>query len=445
MSTAREDDGPEAMGAWAHRLMLELFPICRSLAGPGNRSTLDILGRHLDLSRIEIPSGTPAFDWTVPDEWHPESGRLVGPDGHVWADFASNNLHVVNCSEPVDAEFELEDLQPHLYSLPDQPGAIPYVTSYFKRSWGFCLAHAERMRMPPGRYRATINARRVPGSLSIGEAVLPGEVANEVLVSTYICHPSMANDNLSGVVAAAALHRRLAARPRRFTYRFVFLPETIGSIAWLARDPEAIRCRTAAGLVLSCVGDGGGFTYKRSRRGDALVDRVVAATLGPDAQLIDFTPVTGSDERQYCSPGFDLPVGLLSRTYPGRFPQYHTSEDTPDFVTPATLARTMEGLLAIVDGLEACAFRYVRVDPHCEPMLSKRGLYSAISMRKSAGFDRNVDPRTALMWVLNFCDGRHDMADIAWRSGLPIARLAEAAELARAAGVLRTQPAVASR
>lgn len=445
MSMARDDEGAEATGAWAHGLLLELFPICRSLAGPGNRRTLDMLARHVAMERIEIASGTPVFDWTVPDEWHPVGGRLVGQDGRVWADFARNNLHVVNCSSPVNVELALEDLQPHLYSLPDQPGAIPYVTTYFKRTWGFCLAHAERMRMPPGRYRAMIDARLVPGSLSIGEAVLPGEVEDEVLVSTYICHPSMANDNLSGVVAAAALYRWLAARPRLFTYRFVFLPETIGSIAWLARDPEGIRRRTAAGFVLSCVGDGGAFTYKRSRRGDTLIDRVVTHELGKDARIMDFTPVTGSDERQYCSPGFDLPVGLLSRTYPGRFPQYHTSDDTPDFVTPATLARTFEGLFAIVKALDACALRYVRVDPHCEPMLSKRGLYNSTSIRKSVGFDRDADPRTALMWVLNLCDGKHDMIDVARRSGLPIARLAEAAERARSAGVLRAEPAGVER
>lgn len=433
---------PSDEGAWAHALLMELYPICRSLAGPGNRETLDIIGRHLPLTRIEIPSGTPAFDWTVPDEWHPRSGRLTGPDGRVWADFAVHNLHLVNCSMPVDAELSLAELQPHLFSLPEQPTVIPYVTSYFKPGWGFCLPHADRQQMPEGRYRAVIDADRRPGALSIGEAFLPGESSSEVLISTYICHPSMANDNLSGVVSAAALYRWLAARPaRRLSYRFVFLPETIGSIAWLAQNRDSVAARTRAGLVLSCVGDGGPFTYKRSRRGNALMDRVAAVVLRGRGEMMDFTPVTGSDERQYCSPGFDLPVGLLSRTYPGRFPEYHTSGDTPEFVTPETLATTIGVLQEIVAGVEASAVRYVRVDPHCEPMLSKRGLYNAISIRKAQGFDRSADPRSALMWVLNLCDGSSDLADISLRSGMPLRMLAEAAEMAVDAGVLRREAA----
>jgi len=442
MTTTDAENLPTDAGAWAHALLMQLYPICRSLAGPGNRETLDLIGRHLPLTRIEIPSGTPAFDWTVPDEWHPRSGRLTGPDGRVWADFAVHNLHLVNCSMGVDADLSLAELQPHLFSLPEQPTVIPYVTSYFKPAWGFCLPHADRQKMPEGRYRAVIDADRRPGALSIGEAFLPGESSGEVLISTYICHPSMANDNLSGVVSAAALYRWLAARPvRRLSYRFVFLPETIGSIAWLARNQDSVAARTRAGLVLSCVGDGGPFTYKRSRRGNALIDRVAAAVLRGRGEMMDFTPVTGSDERQYCSPGFDLPVGLLSRTYPGRFPEYHTSGDTPEFVTPDTLATTIAALKEITDGLEASAVRYVRVDPHCEPMLSKRGLYNAISIRKAQGFDRSADPRSALMWVLNLCDGSCDLADISLRSGMPLRMLAEAADMAVEAGVLRREAA----
>ncbi len=428
---------PVALGDWMHDLLRRLFPICRSLTGPGNRKTLDILSETMPLERHEVPSGTTVFDWTVPDEWTPRSAEITGPDGRVHARFADHNLHLVGASEPVDIELDLEELLPHIYSLPDQPDLIPYVTSYYKRRWGFCMTHREKQAMPSGRYRVHIDADLEPGALSYGETVLPGESEEEFLISTYICHPSMANDNLSGVVVAAALYREMAARTnRRLSYRFLFVPETIGAIAWLAANKESVKSRTVAGLVLSCIGDDAPFVYKASRQGSAAVDRIADHRIDGAGKRVDFSPLSGSDERQYCSPGFDLPVGYLTRSHPGMFPAYHTSGDTADFVTAAALAGSLSCAQDICLGVEANLIRDRRIDPYCEPMLSKRGLYDTTSIRKSSSFDRDTDPRSALMWILNMCDGGHDLIDIAGRSGLPLMALTEAAERATEAGIL---------
>lgn len=434
--------GFDELGLWMHGLLRRLFPICRSLTGPGNRETLDILRDSVELAVTEIPSGEKAFDWTVPDEWRPRAAEIVGPDGRARARFADNNLHLVGYSEPVDSELDLADLLPRIHTLPDEPDLIPYVTSYYKRSWGFAMTEREKQALPPGRYRVRIDAELIVGSLSLGEAILPGESSREVLVSTYICHPSMANDNLSGVVAAAALYGLVAALPRRFyTYRFLWAPETVGVIAWLARHKEAVSARTHAGLVLSCVGDEGPLHWKSSRRGDAEVDRVARAALarlGSDNVVAPFSPAKGSDERQYCSPGFNLPVGLLTRSVPGRFRFYHTSGDTADFVTPAGLAGSLAAAFAILEGLEANARRWRRTDPFCEPMLSKRGLYHTTSIRKRPGYDVSADPLVALRWVLNYADGEHSLLDVAELSGLALPALGEAAHRAASAGVLET-------
>lgn len=433
---------PEALGPWMHDLLVRLFPICRSLAGPGNRETLDILEETVAFTRTEVPSGTEAFDWTVPEEWWPKSAEITGPDGQSRARFADNNLHLVIGSEAVDAEFDLDDLLPRIHSLPDQPDLIPYVTSYYKRTWGFCMTDREKQALPPGRYRVKIEAEHRPGALTFAEAVLPGASDREILVSTYFCHPSMANDNLSGVVVSAALWRMMAARAdRRFTYRFLLVPETIGAIAWLAANRDAVRDRTEAAIVFSCVGDEGGPIWKSSRQGNAAVDRIAAHRIGEGGTVMPFTPVAGSDERQFCSPGFDLPAGLLTRSHPGKFAAYHTSGDTPDFVTAEGLAGSLAVAHDICVGVEANATRWRRTDPYCEPMLSKRGLYHTTSIRKSAGFDRATDPRTALMWVLNMCDGEHSLIDIAERSGLPLLALADAVDRAADAGILESVPA----
>lgn len=442
--TAEIEEAVAAAGDDMHGLMRRLYPICRSLAGPGNRQTLDILSETMPLERIEVPSGTAVFDWAVPDEWVPRAAEIVGPDGVARARFADHNLHLVSHSEPVDLELERDDLLAHVFTLPDQPDVVPYVTRYYRRDWGFCMTERQKASLPPGRYRVRIDAELRPGALSIGETVLAGRSPREILIVTYICHPSMANDNLSGVVVAQAAHalvRRFARR--QFSYRFLFVPETIGSIAWLALNRETVRERTHAALVLSCLGSDAPFTYKASRRGDAEIDRAARLVLADRGDVIPFSPVTGSDERQFCSPGFDLPAGLLSRAYPGTFAEYHTSADTPDRIAPATLAGGLRAVFDICDALERNATSYRRADPYGEPMLSKRDLYDATSVRKGRDFDRRRDPRTALMWVANLADGTHSLFDMAERSGLSVAALSDAAERAADAEILVRQDRIA--
>jgi aminopeptidase-like protein len=427
------------MGLWMHQLMLRLYPICRSLAGPGNRETLNILKEEMPLQCIEAPSGSKVFDWVVPNEWVPREAWLVDLNGKKHADFSQHNLNLVSHSEPVKKEMDLDELLPYIYSLPDQPDAVPYVTSYYKKGWGFCMSDREKKLLPKGRYSVHIDTDLKYGSMSLGEVFLPGSHSSkkEILISTYICHPSMANDNLSGVVVAAGLYKLLAKnKQRKLGYRFLFVPETIGSIAWLSMQKDDISERIAAGVVLSCIGNDAPFTWKRSRRGCTYMDRIAQHCIGDNGRCIDFTPVTGSDERQFCSPGFDLNMGLLSRSYPGTFPFYHTSKDTPDKTPSHALADSLDLLYKICMSLEANSIKYKRVDPRGEPMLSKRGLYHSVSVRKEGQFDRSLDPRTALMWVLNFCDGEHELIDIAEQSGLNLLTLSEAAEKAADSGVL---------
>lgn len=434
----------DELGDWMHSLLERLFPICRSLTGPGNRETLQILSETVPLTVDEVPSGSKVFDWTVPDEWRPRSAEIIGPDGKIYASFAANNLHLIGYSEPVDAELDLEDLLPRIRSLPDEPDLIPYVTSYYNRDWGFAMTDRERRSLPPGRYRVKIDADLSPGSLSIGEALLPGASDREVLISTYICHPSMANDNLSGVVVAAALYRLIASlKKRHWTYRFVWLPETVGAIAWLWQHKDQVIGRTHAGIVFSCVGDDGPLNWKSSRRGNTEMDRIAATVLSqmsPDNIVAPFSPAKGSDERQYCSPGFNLPIGLLTRSVPGRFREYHTSGDTPSYVTAGGLAGTLAAAFSMVRGLEANAVRWKRVDPFCEPMLSQHGLYHTTSIRKEPGYDVSTDPLVALRWVLNYCDGAHSLLDVAEISGVSISALGDAAVRAGAAGILQPHP-----
>ncbi len=430
----------DALGNWMHDLVKQLFPICRSLTGPGNRETLAILGETVDLELTEVPSGTEAFGWTVPDEWSPRSAEIVGPDGVTRARFADNNLHLLGCSDPIDREMELEELLEHVYTLPDEPDLIPYVVSYFNRNWGFAMTDREKQALPPGRYNIKIDTTLRPGSMTLAEAVLPGTSDREIVVSTYICHPSMANDNLSSIAVATALYKLIAGTPQRhYTYRFLFVPETIGAITWLSRNTEHAKEKIAAGIVLSCVGDDGPLTWKLSRQGDSEIDRIARLALpkmGLDHQVTPFGPAKGSDERQFGSPGFDLPVGLLTRSVPGQFRVYHTSGDDTDFVTPSGLSGSLRAAYAIIEGLEINSQRYKRVDPHCEPMLSKYGLIHAVAVRNSIGYDMTTDPLVALRWVLNFCDGEHSLLDIAERSDIALPALADAAERARDAGVI---------
>ncbi|GAB2813724.1 DUF4910 domain-containing protein [Actinocorallia aurea] len=412
-----------------HDLLRRLYPICRSITGDGVRATLDVIGEHLALDRHEVPTGTPVLDWTVPREWNIREAWVRDPSGRKVVDFADLNLHVVGYSVPVRAVMPLADLREHLHTLPDRPDLVPYRTSYYKETWGFCLAQEALDALPEGRYEVCVDSTLADGHLSYAEHVVPGETDEEVLVSCHTCHPSLANDNLAGIAVAVAFARTLARAPRRprFTYRFVFAPGTIGAITWLARSPEAVG-RIRHGLTLACAGDPGGLHYKRSRRGDTEIDRAFA--LLTDATLLDFSPY-GYDERQYCSPGFDLPVGSLTRTPYAGYPEYHTSGDDPGFVTAEAMAGTLAALTRVLSALEANR-RYVNLSPYGEPQLGRRGLYGSLGGRSDA-----EQAQMAMLWVLNLSDGDHDLLAVAARSGLPFEAVADAAARLETAGLIK--------
>lgn len=410
-------------GERMHRLIRELYPICRSITGEGLRTTLREIGAQIPLDITEVATGTSVLDWEVPDEWNVRDAWVKDSTGRKVIDFQASNLHLVNYSHPVSATMDLEDLRPHLHSLPEQPDLVPYRTSYYQRNWGFCLAHCDLEALAAGQYEVHIDATLGPGSLSFGECIIPGTLADEVLVSVHCCHPALANDNLSGIAVAIELARTLLAGQPRFTWRFLFVPATIGAIAWLATHADTVG-DIRGGLVLSGVGDAGGITYKRSRRDTALVDRAVEHVLrhrGANEEVRPFVPY-GYDERQYCSPGFNLPIGCLMRTPHGEYPEYHTSADDPSFVRPEALADTLGGLLEIADVLEHDR-TLVNVRPQGEPQLGRRGLY------RSMGGDAGLPGReTALLWVLNLSDGSHTLLEIAEQSGLPFPVVRQAAD-----------------
>lgn len=410
-------------GRAIHTLIGELYPICRSITGDGIRQTLARLTKEIPLKLSEVPSGTKVFDWTVPREWNIRDAYVKNSRGDRVIDFRRHNLHVVNYSVPMHATMSLSQLRPHLHSLPDQPDLIPYRTSYYKEAWGFCLPHRQLERMPEDEYDVCIDSTLQDGHLTYGEFLLEGASTQEVLVSCHTCHPSLCNDNLSGVSVAVVLAKLMAGLPLRYSYRFLFIPGTIGSITWLARNEERAR-EVRHGLVLTCIGDRGNFTYKKSRRGDAQIDRAVAHILahdGFDHAIEEFSPY-GYDERQYCSPGFNLAVGCLMRSPHGKFPEYHTSADNLEFVDPLALARSAATILAVFDVLEN-DHTYVNLNPKCEPQLGKRGLYSAIG-----GTDIR-QAELAMLWVLNLSDGSASLLDIARRSGLPFDAISAAATL----------------
>lgn len=416
-----------------HELMAELFPICRSITGDGVRQTLAILRRHIPLEIHEVVSGTPVFDWTVPKEWNIRDAWIKDAQGRRVVDFQQSNLHVVSYSAPVRKKLSLGELRKHLFSLPDRPEWIPYRTSYYNETWGFCLSHRQLEAMPDGEYEVCVDASLKDGSLTYGEYLIPGESSDEVLVSCHVCHPSLCNDNLSGIAVATFLAARLAKGPRpRYSYRFLFIPGTIGSITWLARN-EAHVPRIKHGLVVTCVGDGGRFTYKKSRRGDAEIDRVALHVLkqsGHAYVVEDFFPY-GYDERQYCSPGFNLPVGCLMRSPHGSFPEYHTSADNLDFVRPEDLARSLDAYRQVVEVLEGNG-RYLNLNPKCEPQLGRRGLYNAVGADSHQKLDQ-----MALLWVLNLSDGGHSLLDISEAANQPFREIKRAADALERCGLLR--------
>jgi aminopeptidase-like protein len=423
---------PLSRGDALHALAARLYRIPRSITGPGVRATLAALAEHAPIALRSIPSGTPVFDWEVPKEWRFRSARLVAPDGAVVADAAVHNLHVLNFSAGFHGRLPLAELRAHLFSLPEQPERIPYRTSYYREAWGFCLPHRVVESLPDGDYEVAIDAEHADGALDYGEALLAGASDDEVLLSTHCCHPQLANDNLSGLVVMTALAAELAARPRRrYTYRFLFVPGTIGAIAWLATNAEAAR-KVRHGLVAAGLGDGGRFHYKRTRRGDAPIDFAAPRALAAAGEPVDVEPFVpfGYDERQYNSPGFALPVGSLTRTPWGSYPEYHTDADDLDFVRPEHLERSLAAYRAVVDELERREV-YVNLAPHGEPRLGKRGLYRSIG-----GDDDGRESELALLWVLNLSDGDWDLAAIAERSGVALDALREAAAALVGAGLL---------
>ena len=429
---------PVIAGRDMYRLISELYPICRSITGEGIRDTLRIIAQHIPLSLHEVPSGTTVFDWTVPREWNIKDAYVKNTQGQRVIDFQKSNLHVVSYSTPVRGRISLDQLKPHLFTLPEHPDWIPYRTSYYTDDWGFCLTHNHLQTLRDGEYDVCIDSTLETGSLTYGETFVEGEISDEVLISTHACHPSLCNDNLSGVAVATFLAMSLVGRPRRprYSYRFLFIPGTIGSITWLSRHaPQSARIKH--GLVASCLGDSGRFTYKKSRRGDAEIDRAVINVLRHSGQahhIVDFSPY-GYDERQYCSPGFNLPVGCLSRTPHGEFPEYHTSADDLDFVGPESLGESLSLYSTVVHVLERNKM-YLNTNPHCEPQLGKRGLY------RSIGGAANSDlAQTAMLWVLNLSDGTQSLLDISNRSGIAFEAVEHAAEALLAHGLLKECPA----
>jgi aminopeptidase-like protein len=423
-----------ALGDELSARIAELYPICRSITGDGVRATLRHLQRVIPMTVHEVPSGTEVLDWTVPREWNIRDAYIANAAGTRVVDFRRSNLHVVSYSVPVRARMSLEALRPHLFTLPDRPDSIPYRTSYYAERWGFCLSQRQLESLEPGEYEVCIDASLEPGSLTYGEVYLPGESTDEVLVSAHVCHPSLANDNLSGVVVAAYLARSLESLSRRYSYRVLFIPGTIGAITWLARN-ESIVPGIRHGLVLAGVGDAGRLTYKKSRRGDAGIDRAAAHVLRQlgDHEIVEFSPF-GYDERQFCSPGFDLPVGRLSRTPYDRYPEYHTSADDPAFVVPGQLAASLMAILDILRVLENDRI-YVNQNPKGEPQLGKRGLYRSVGGPPQAAANER-----AMLWALSLCDGRHGVLDVAERSGLPFDVVDAAMTALRDHGLLKEMP-----
>jgi aminopeptidase-like protein len=428
----------EAEGRAMHELATRLYPIPRSITGDGVRQTLAILRETVPLEVREVPSGTQVFDWTVPKEWNVREAWIRDPDGRKVVDFADHSLHLVGYSVPVHERLPLARLRERLHTLPEQPELIPYRTSYYSEDWGFCLPHRVLEGLPEGEYEVRIDATLEDGSLTYGELAIPGQSGREVLVSCHVCHPALANDNLSGIAVTLHLAKRLLAAsreaPLRYGYRFLWLPGTIGAIAWLATNRDA-TARIAHGLVAANLGDSGPLHYKRCRRGHAEIDRAVEHLLrssGEPHKIERFVPY-GYDERQYCSPGFDLPVGSLTRTPWGRYPEYHTSADDLSFIGPGNLADSLGAYLRVMATLESNR-RYRNLNPHCEPQLGRRGLYPSVGGAVSSEEARQR--QLALLWVLNQSDGHRDLIETAERSGLPFDRIREAAAALLAAGLL---------
>jgi len=429
-----DKEAPEQTGADLHNFAATLYPICRSITGDGIRETLAAIAQRIPLCLTELASGTQVFDWTIPREWNVREAYIKDSQGDRVVDFQRSNLHLMSYSVPVKATMSLSELQPHLFTVPDKPDCIPYRTSYYQENWGFCLSHNQALSLADGKYEVSIDTTLEDGNLTYAECYLPGKRSDEILISCHACHPSLANDNLSGIVVATFLAKLLADQDRLYSYRFLFVPGTIGAIAWLAQNRDTAH-RVCNGLVLAGIGDKGKFHYKNSRRGDAEIDRVAAHVLRHSSEsfeILDFSPY-GYDERQYCSPGFNLPVGCLMRSVWGTFPEYHTSADNLDFISAEKLAASLRVCVSIVDVIENNR-TYVNQNAYCEPQLGKRNLY------RSTGGENLEDQLLARLWVLNLSDGKHSLLDIAERSGLRFATIRDAADLLDIESLLSEKP-----
>ena len=420
------------LGSQMYGLIADLYPLCRSITGNGLRETLRRIQQQIPLVIHEVPSGTQVFDWTVPNEWNIGDAYVKNEAGERVIDFQKSNLHVVNYSAPIHRTVSREELREHLFTLPERPEWTPYRTSYYNETWGFCAPHSILGSLKDDEYEVLIESSLRPGHLSYGELYLRGELEDEILISCHSCHPSLCNDNLSGISVAVFLAREIARSNRRYSYRFLFIPGTIGSITWLARN-EGAAGKIKWGLTLANVGDSGGFTYKKSRRGNSDIDRAAEHVLkhsGRTQQTVSFSPY-GYDERQFCSPAFNLAVGCFSRTQHGKFPEYHTSADNLDFVKPEFLAESFALCSSLISILENNG-AYVNLQPKCEPQLGKRGLY-----RTMGGYSNAREMEMAMLWVLNLSDGDHALLDIAESSDLPFNVIHEAAQTLTTHGLLR--------
>lgn len=430
-----KDDDIENIGLNMHKLCEKLFPICRSLTGDGFRESLNILKNELGLVNLqvfEVPTGTKCFDWEVPKEWNIRDAYVIDPNGKKICDFKVSNLHIVGYSTPIDKEISLEELQEHLYSLPEQPTAIPYVTSYYKERWGFCISQEQRDNLVLGQYRVYIDSELKDGSLTYGELIIPGETEQEVFLSSYLCHPSMANNELSGPVVTLTLAKwLLSLKSRKYTYRIIIIPETIGSITYLSLNYKIMKENIVAGFNVSCVGDDRAYSYLPSKEGNSLADIVATHVLKhshPDFISYSFLD-RQSDERQYCSSGIDLPLCSVMRTKYGCYPEYHTSLDDLTLVTPTGLFGAYEVLRRSIECLESNEILVTTV--LCEPQLGKRGLYPTISTKESSSIVKNM------MNFIAYCDGSYTNLEIAEKINVPLWELEEVISNLKAANLLR--------
>ncbi len=418
-----EETDDKIYGLNMYELIKELFPICRSITGNGVRETLEIIKKYISIEILEVPTGTKVFDWKIPKEWNINDAYVIAPNGEKIIDFKKSNLHIVNYSIPIKKKMQLNELEKNLHYITEKPNTIPYLTSYYKENWGFCIEYNKFKNLKEGEYDVVIDSSLSKGNLTYGEFLIKGETENEILISTYVCHPSMCNDNLSGVVLAVFLAKYLKNISNFYSIRFLFIPETIGAIAWLSKNEKHID-KIKHGLVITCVGDTGKFTYKKSRKGDSDIDKICEYVLKKSNmpfKIIDFFP-SGSDERQFCSPGFNLPVGSLMKTMYSKFSEYHTSDDNLEYIKPEGLQQSFDMYKLVIDFVDKNK-KYVNLNPKCEPQLGKRGLYNNLGGQRNA-----EESDRACLYILNYSDSNHSLLDISEKSGISFEIILRAAE-----------------